>query len=242
MDLIIKKDADQLARVGAETCLAAAMDAVQKKRRFTLVLSGGSTPRRMHRLLAEKPFKSDIPWDKTHLFWVDERCLEKTDPENNFGQAHKDFLSRVPLPPDQIHPMPSTLSPEHGARIYQKTITDFFAVKKGQFPVFDLMFLGLGADGHTASLFPGQTDVYEKRRLIIPVKGGLPDVNRLTMTLSLINRAKQKVFLVTGTDKAKTVKSVVQDRLQDLPARRVQAEKGKLIWLLDQNAAALLEK
>ncbi|MCF8039907.1 MAG: 6-phosphogluconolactonase [Desulfohalobiaceae bacterium] len=242
MEVLIKKDSGQLARAGAEICRTAALEAVQKKGRFTLVLSGGSTPRPMHRLLAREPHLGEIPWDKTHIFWVDERCLEPNDPESNYGQAEEDFLIKIPLPQNHIHPMPATLPPEQGARFYQKTITDFFDIKKGQFPVFDLIYLGLGTDGHTASLFPGQTVLNEKRRLIVPVKGGRPDVNRLTMTLPLINRAKQKVFLVSGSDKARAVKRVVQDRLQEMPAGRVRPEKGKLSWLLDQEAAALLEK
>ncbi|MFW6054808.1 MAG: 6-phosphogluconolactonase, partial [Thermodesulfobacteriota bacterium] len=232
----------QMAVAGAEICRTAALEAVQKKRRFTLALSGGSTPRLMHRLLAREPYLGEIPWDKTHIFWVDERCLKPDDPESNYGLAKQDFLLEVPLPREQIHPMPSTLPPEQGARIYQKTITDFFDIKKGQCPVFDLIYLGLGSDGHTASLFPGQTAFHEKRRLIVPVKGGSPDVNRLTMTLPLINRAKQKVFLVSGSDKARTVKRIVRDKLQDLPAGRIRPEKGRLIWILDQEAAALLEK
>ena len=240
MKLMIKKNLDQLAAAGAEICRTVALDAVQKKRRFTLAISGGATPREMHRRLAQAPYIHDIPWDKTHLFWVDERCLAPDHPASNYGNAQKDFLNRVPLPPEQIHPMPAGLTPEQGARYYQKTITDFFNIKKGQFPVFDLIFLGLGRDGHTASLFPGHREVNEKRRLIIPARGGDPDVDRLTMTLPLLNKAKQRVFLVAGPDKAQTVKRVAEDRLQDLPAGRILPEKGTLIWLLDQEAASLL--
>lgn len=241
MKVMIKKNREQLAAAGAEICRTVAQDAVQKKRRFTMAISGGSTPRAMHKCLAREPYVQDIPWERTHLFWVDERCVEPDDPASNYGTAQKDFLTQIPLPPDQIHPMPALLTPEQGARFYQKTITDFFSIKKGQFPVFDLVYLGLGRDGHTASLFPGHRGVNEKRRLIIPVKGGDPDVDRLTMTLPLLNKAKQRVFLVSGAEKAQTVKWVVQDRLQDLPAGRILPEKGTLIWLLDQEAASLLD-
>jgi len=218
----------------------AAKRSVEKRGRFVVAISGGSTPRGMNRTLGEEPFRSNIPWDKTDIFWVDERCVPENDPANNYGAAKKDFLDRVPIPKVQVHPMLGEDPPEHGAVLYHQELTNFFKPEEGEFPSFDLIFLGIGTDGHTASLFPGQSALKEKRKWVVAVKGGNPDVSRLTMTYPLLNRAKRIVFIASGREKAHILKAVLANTESRLPARMITPLTGELTWLLDQEAASLL--
>jgi 6-phosphogluconolactonase len=240
--IIIEPNAAGLASRGAEIFSKAAKKSVGTRGRFSVAISGGSTPRNMHRLLGEEPFLSDIPWDNIEIFWVDERCVPENDPANNFGTAKKDFLARVPIPEAQVHPMPGEGSPEKGAFNYQQELVQFFKTGAGEFPVFDLIFLGLGTDGHTASLFPGQDSLDEKERLVVPVKGGHPELSRLTMTYPLLNRAERIVFMVSGSEKAPILKAVLEDTKSRLPACMITPLTGELTWLSDQEAASLLSR
>jgi 6-phosphogluconolactonase len=196
----------------------------------------------MHKLLAEEPYCSKTPWDKTFLFWVDERCVPVTDEGSNYGAAESDFLEKVPLPVAQIYAMPVEPPPDEGAEEYQKVIQNFFQLGEGQFPVFDLIFLGIGSDGHTASLFPGQKALQEKKRLILTVKGGNPNVSRLTMTYSTLNQARQIIMLVSGKGKAAVLKTLFEDKQSRLPAGRIKPTNGTLTWLIDQDAAVALPR
>jgi 6-phosphogluconolactonase len=240
--IIIEPNAAGLASRGAEIFSKAAKKSVGTRGRFSVAISGGSTPRNMHRLLGEEPFLSDIPWDNIEIFWVDERCVPENDPANNFGTAKKDFLARVPIPEAQVHPMPGEGSPEKGAFNYQQELLTFFKTGAGEFPVFDLVFLGVGTDGHTASLFQGQSSLKEKERLVVPVKGGNPNVSRLTMTYPLLNRAERIVFMVSGSEKAPILKAVLEDTKSRLPACMITPLTGELTWLSDQEAASLLSR
>lgn len=239
--IIIESNAAGLARKGAEIFSRAAKESIEKRGRFAVAISGGSTPRSMHSMLGEEPFYSDIPWDKTDIFWADERCVPNNHPDSNFGAAKKDFLDRVPIPKGHIHPLQGGLSPEESALLYQQKLIKFFQRKEDEFPLFDLIFLGIGTDGHTASLFPGQSALNEMKRWVVAVKGGNPDVNRLTLTFPVINRGKQIVFMISGKKKASVVKTALKGIQSGLPAQLVQPLKGKLIWLLDREAASLLD-
>lgn len=238
---IIESGFTDLANKGAEIFSRAAIESIEKRGRFAVAISGGSTPRVMHGMLAKEPYLSDIPWKKTHIFWVDERCVPENDPASNFGLARKDFLDRVPIPQNQIHPIPVEAYSEEGAGKYQRVLIDFFHLQKGEFPVFDLIFLGIGTDGHTASLFPGKSALNEMNRWVVAVKGGNPNVNRLTLTLPVINRGKQIVFMISGKKKASVVKNALKGIQSGLPAQLVKPIKGTLIWLLDREAASLLD-
>ena len=241
-EIIIRETPSQVALAAAELFAATARKSVSDKGFFTVAVSGGSTPRPMHKMLAEKPFRSDIPWHKTHLFWVDERCVSFEDPASNYGLARKDFLDQVPIPQNQIHPIPVGASSEEGSGIYQRMLIDFFHLQKGKFPVFDLILLGTGKDGHTASLFPGQTALGEMERLVVCVKGGVPNVNRITMTFPVLNHAKRIIFMVSGKNKAGIVKTILEFPEARLPAQGVQPLKGNLAWLLDSTSASRLSK
>jgi 6-phosphogluconolactonase len=238
--LIIEPNTVQMAKKGAEIFSQAAKKSVETRGRFSVAISGGSTPRDMHRLLGEEPFLSDIPWHGIEIFWVDERCVPVNNKNSNYGTASKDFLDRVPIPLSQIHPMPGEGSPEEGAFNYQQELRRLFKTGAGEFPRFDLIFLGLGTDGHTASLFPGQGSLDEKERLVVPVKGGHPELSRLTMTYPVLNSGKQIVFMVSGRKKAEVVKTVLEDKQRRFPAHGIQPAKGNLIFLIEREAASLL--
>ncbi len=239
--IIIESGFTGLARKGAEIFSRAANESIENRGHFSVAISGGSTPRSMHSMLGEEPFYSDIPWNKTDLFWVDERCVPKNHPDSNFGAAKKDFLDRIPIPKGHIHPLQEGLSDEESALWYQQKLIKFFQRKEIEFPLFDLIFLGIGTDGHTASLFPGQSALNEMKRWVVAVKGGNPDVNRLTLTFPVINRGRQIVFMISGKEKASVVKTALKGIQPGLPAQLVQPLKGTLTWLLDREAASLLD-
>jgi 6-phosphogluconolactonase len=195
----------------------------------------------MFRFLSQEPYSSAIPWQSLHLFWVDERMVAFDDPRSNFGAAKEDFLDKVPLPPDHLHPMPTWAEPSEGASVYQAELKGFFQrFGEVDMPIFDLVFLGLGKDGHTASLFPGKDPALNPAEWVLSVKGGDPDVFRLTLNYHVLNRAKRVVFLVSGKEKASILKTIFEDKEARLPAQEIRPANGKLTWLLDQEAASLL--
>ena len=235
--IIVEGNKEALAERGARLFEHKAIEAVEKEGHFFVALSGGSTPREMHKRLASR---SSIPWQGVHIFWGDERCVPVSDPSSNYGAAWEDFVGKVPLPVERIHPMPAHLSPEQGALSYERELKHLFSLKRGDLPLFDLVFLGMGKDGHTASLFQGHESLNERERFVVAVKGGDPDVHRLTLTFPVINRAKEVVFMVSGREKAEVVKSVIEVEEEKFPASRVRPASGRLTWLLDQEAASLL--
>ena len=241
-EIIIEENPNLLAVRGARLFDETARKCVEKEGRFFVALSGGSTPRAMHRMLGEEPCRSLIPWQGVHLFWVDERCVSWDDPASSYRAARRDFLDRIPLPEKQVYPMPADMVPEDGALDYQRDLRQAFQSVEGQIPIFDLIFLGLGMDGHTASLFPGQAALDERERLVVAVKGGDPDVPRLTMTYPLLNRARVLVFMVSGRGKAKMVKTVLESPDGPLPSQGIRPIHGRLIWLLDREAASLISR
>jgi 6-phosphogluconolactonase len=235
--IILEKDREALSERGANLFESEAIEAVEKEGHFFVALSGGSTPRNMHRRLASL---SSMPWQEIDVFWGDERCVPAHDPSSNYGVAWADFLHKIPLPAEHIHPMPAHMDSEQGALRYEGELYRVFNLQQGQVPVFDMVFLGLGKDGHTASLFPGSEFLKEEERLVVTVKGGDPNVNRLTLTLPVINNAREVVFMVSGREKAEMVKAVIEKEDGRLPASRVRPTSGSLTWLLDQEAASSL--
>jgi 6-phosphogluconolactonase len=233
--IIVEKNEEALSDRGARLFEQKAIEAAKREGRFFVALSGGTTPRRMHAKFADRP---SIPWREVHIFWADERCVPVENPSSNVGAAWEDFLGKVPLPEEQIHAMPVHMPPEEGALSYEREIKRLLGLKQVGLPSFDLVFLGLGRDGHTASLFPAQAPLEEGERWVVAVKGGDPEVNRLTLTLPTINQAKEVVFLVSGKAKAEVVKAVIEDDVEGFPASRVRP--AILTWLLDRDAASLL--
>ena len=239
MNVHFATDTDGLAQDGAELFLRIAKETVRSRNMFAAAISGGSSPRGMHRLLGREPLRSEMPWSKTHLFWVDERILPYEHPESNFGAARDDFLSHVPISEDHVHPMPVDLPPAERAEVYRRGLDAFFG--HPTVPVFDLMVLGLGPDGHTASLFPGSSpDPSGQEPWVIAVTGGNPNVARLTLTYPVLNSASHTVMLVEGAGKADIVRRIITGEPPLLPAHYIEPYSGTLTWLLDRAAASSL--
>jgi 6-phosphogluconolactonase len=191
-------------------------------------------------MLAGEPYRSRIPWECVHLFWGDERCVPPDHPESNFRMVQETLLAQVPLPPENIHQIPVDQgSPEAAATAYERIIQRYFQLEDGELPEFDLVLLGLGEDGHTASLFPHAAAVHERRRLVVATSGGSPNLPRVTLTVPVLNHARRLVWLVTGAQKAPIVRKVLQgpEQLEEIPAQRVRALQGTSLWLLDHEAA-----
>ncbi|UCD89538.1 MAG: 6-phosphogluconolactonase [Desulfobacterales bacterium] len=239
IEKIVLPDSHTLSEEGAKIFNTSAIEAVNHRGCFTVAISGGSTPRTMHRLLAKEPHSSQIPWHRIHLFWVDERMVAFDHPHSNFGAAQKDFLDNVPIALDQVHPMPAMISPDKGVTLYETELKRYFDGLHSHLPRFDLITLGMGEDGHIASLFPGQHSTASEL-WVLSVKGGNPNLYRLTLTYFVLNNARRILFLVSGKNKAKIVKTVFENRQTLLPASRIQPLNGDITWLLDRDAASLL--
>jgi 6-phosphogluconolactonase len=239
-DIVITPDSAALAQEAAVRLVGSAQQATASRGRFSIVLSGGSTPGALYRLLAEAPYRDQLPWGQVHLFWGDERSVPPDDPASNFGLAHQSLLAHVPIPPDNIHRMLGELEESVAARAYEKTLQDYFCGPRTR---FDLVLLGLGNDGHTASLFPGSAAMGVTERLTAAVEARYQDrpYRRVTLTLPAINTARQVWFLVTGSAKADIVRLVLEGHGGDLPAQKVCPAAGQLTWFLDGAAASRLE-
>jgi len=232
---------EKVSRSLAEKIVEEASDAVEKRGRFTLVLSGGKTPRFLYGFLANE-YANKIDWQAVHLFWGDERYVPKDHPDSNFALAYETMIAKAPLPPQNIHRIPVEIeAPERAAESYEKTLREFFKDSEAQVsPTFDVILLGMGNDGHTASLFPGSPELKERNRWVAAVNAPsflLPQ-NRITLTFPLINRSRAIFFLVSGAEKSRVLKSILEepDKARKLyPAAMVQARE-ELVWYLDEEA------
>lgn len=238
VEIAIAPDAAALAEKAARRLTGLAVKDVETRGRFSVALSGGSTPTALYRLLAEEPYRQQIPWQQAHLFWSDERCAPPDDPGSNYRLADETLISRVPIPPQNVHRLRGELEPEAAARAYARELRHFFDSPQ---PRFDLILLGLGKDGHTASLFPASPALTETERPAVAVEAHYQarPAHRLTLTLPAINAARRVWFLVTGSDKAGIVRAVLAGPPNRLPAQLIHPTAGRLTWLLDAAAAAL---
>lgn len=231
-------DANSLSRAAAELFVETAQQAVHERGRFLAALSGGGTPSGLYRLLAETPYRSRVDWAKTHLFWGDERCVPPDDSGSNYGQARESLLAHIPIPAGNIHRIKGELDPQAASDDYAQTLKSY--AEPGQaWPRFDLVLLGMGEDGHTASLFPGSPLETPSPTLAVTAHYQGRPANRVTMTPLVINDARNIVFLVIGSNKAVTLDRVLSDLkvLDELPAQRIQPTAGQLTWLVDEAAA-----
>ena len=207
---------------------------------FTVVLSGGESPVEFYQRLAD--FKNFFPWSNTHIFLADERFVPFEHPDSNYGMIRKDLLARISLPPQNVHPIQFYQTPEASAEKYEEDLKMFFNLGKGEFPEFDLILLGIGVEGHTASLFPGDSALSETHRLTVAVHLDEERHDRVTLTLPVINRARQVIFLVSGEEKSEIMKEVLEKPESNLPASIVRPVKGELFFLLDEEAGSLLSQ
>lgn len=212
--------------------------------RCTWALSGGRTPRKLYRLLATD-HQDRLPWDKVHIFWGDERCVPPTDAESNYAMAQQALLRHVPLRSDQIHRVPGELAPPQGAADYEQQLQRFFNTSLSTTPVFDVMLLGMGTDGHTASLFPGAPALQERSRWAVDAHAAhLDPAWRVTLTLPLLTAARQVWFVVTGADKAPILREIFADTqaaAAKYPAAQVLLAAPHARWFCDAAAAGELQ-
>ncbi len=251
-ELVRVPDRLALARNAAERFVLIARRSIEERGRFTVALSGGSTPRELYALLAAPDFASQVDWTRVHVFWGDERAVPPDSPESNYRTA-REQLGHLPIPADQVHRIMGEEEPGQAALDYEQTLREMLtpalvpppsnAEGAGEgIPCLDLVLLGLGANGHTASLFPHGAALRETRRWVVAEYVPEVGMHRITLTPSILSAAENILFLVAGADKALTVQAVLRGpyRPDELPAQLIQPEQGHLVWLLDREAASAL--
>jgi len=243
MQIAIFPDTNTLSQQAAQYIVRLASEAIVTRGRFTIALSGGSTPKILYGLLGTEPYRGQINWASVEIFWSDERCVPPDSADSNYALAQEVLLSKIPIPANQIHRMPADQPDREAAsREYTSEMQRTFGTNG--IPSFDLLQLGMGPEGHTASLFPHQESLHEQQRLVIPVTVPKPPPPRLTFTPPLLNAARHVLFLVTGSEKAEAVQAVLEgpDQPEEYPAQIVRPPKGEVVWMLDTGAAAKLTK
>ncbi len=236
----IFEDPERVAHAGADFFVTIALSSISERGLFTVALAGGSTPQLMYQLLATDEYKTRIDWPRVHTFFGDERCVEPTDPESNYRMADEAMLSRLPIPSYNVHRISGEGDAVADASLYEDDLRTFF--DPAPFPQFDLVLLGMGPDGHTASLFPGTGALNEQKAWVVANWVEKLGTYRITLTPPAINHARNVVFLVTGESKAERLPEVlgpVRDP-QRLPCQLIQPITGSLLWLVDKAAAQRL--
>lgn len=224
----------------AEKCCGLGAQAIRERGRYTVALSGGSTPRGLHQQLATT-FSKRLPWEKVFFFWGDERHVPPDFPESNFRMARETLLSKLPIPEQNIFRMKGELpDANQAATEYEQRLHDFFKTPAGEYPSLDFILLGMGPDGHTASLFPGTKGLEERQRWVIGNWVPQKDTWRITLTYPVINNSRAVLFMANGENKADMVRKVLKDPSAHFPCQDIQPNDGDLLWFLDQGAAAKL--
>jgi 6-phosphogluconolactonase len=241
----IASDAAALARRAVRAFVEAAEDATAARGRVRIAISGGSTPRAAFELLSDpaQPWRARMNWERLDLWWVDERSVPPDDPNSNYRMTREALLDRVPIQPGQIHRIEGGLNPEVAAARYESEMRKCFELREEEIPSFDLIALGMGADGHTASLFPGTAAIHEMRGLAVANFVPQQKENwRVTLTLPVINHARRALFLIDGADKAQALREVIAGARdpERFPSQLIQPSGAILLWILGQTAAALL--
>jgi 6-phosphogluconolactonase len=241
MKLRIFKEYDELSIAAADIFVQTGAAAIEARDRFLVALSGGSTPSGLYQLLASEPYRDQVNWEKTFVFWGDERCVPPDTDGSNYFHANEILLSHVPIPRENIQRVKGELVPYEASTDYAQTLKKF-GDSKNAWPRFDLVLLGMGEDGHTASLFPGsQADFSSPTQAVTANYQGRP-ANRVTLTPLVFNSARRILFLVTGPKKATILSYVLSNEATDeqYPVQRIQPTEGQVTWLVDETAAARL--
>jgi 6-phosphogluconolactonase len=240
----ISPTAAAVAQAAAQLFATAASDAVQARGRARIAISGGTTPKAMFALLADpaQPFLKQIPWDKLDLYWVDERSVPPTDADSNYRMTNEALLSKVPLRPENIHRMEGELEPEVAAARYESVIRNSFKLEGAETPTFDLILLGMGDDGHTASLFPHTEAINDLTDIVTANHVPQKDTWRITLTWPVINQGREVAFLIEGAAKAQVLHDVLLGPYQPdtYPSQIIRPASGRLTLLLDSAAASKL--
>jgi 6-phosphogluconolactonase len=214
---------------------------VRQKGTASFVLSGGTTPRSVYEALGADDARDRVEWAKVHLFWGDERCVPPSMPESNYRMAHEALIAKIGIPERNVHRIPAERSPQEAAHLYQAELKKVFSLRERQLPAFTLILLGLGEDGHTASLFPDTSAFQEHTRLVAEVYVESFKSSRITMTLPVINAALNVMFIVAGKGKASILREVLEGDIPRYPASLVNPSSGLLSWFVDRDAASQLQ-
>jgi len=238
------EDAARLSHAAAQHFVDGAQAAVAARGRARVAISGGSTPKATFALLADaaQPYRAQMPWEKLEIYWVDERCVPPDHPDSNYRMTRETLLDKVPVPPSQVFRIEGELEPEAAAARYESVIRQQFRLEGAQGPVFDVLALGMGDDGHTASLFPHTQALHELGRIVVANHVPQKQTWRITLTWPVIVQARDLFFLIAGQDKAEPLGRVLQGPYdpETLPSQLIQPRSGKLLMLLDKAAAAHL--
>jgi len=240
-EIQIVENGEAVSRAAAELMVSLVVKRLKSKKSFAVALSGGSTPKNMFALLAnDAALRNRMPWDKVHFFWSDERHVPPDHTDSNYRMANEAMLSKVPVPPGNIHRIRAE-NPDAGkaAEEYEQELRRFFKLGTEQLPPFDCVFLGMGSDGHTASLFPGTKALQERKRLVVSNWVDEFQSYRITLTTSVLNNADLVIFLVSGEEKAEPLRGVLEGQKQPelYPSQLIEPTHGKLLWLVDRAAA-----
>ncbi len=241
-EIRIADDPVSLAEIAAHEVVNVARAAVAARGRFAVALAGGSTPRATYRRLAQPPLATQMPWDRTLVFFGDERGVPPAHADSNYGMAHSALLAHVPIQPERVFRIRGEdPDPDAVAADYARVLAEALGVRRGETPRLDLVLLGLGIDGHTASLFPGSPVLKETFRTVAAVHAAAASVpQRFTLTYPVLNAAACVIYIVSGAEKAKVVKAALADSTTTVPAAMVRPSDGRLLWILDRAAAAAL--
>jgi 6-phosphogluconolactonase len=216
-------------------------ESIRRRGIFSVALSGGETPIPFYQRLAEEP--ETLPWERTHIFLADERFLPLDGPHSNYRMLRETLLNKIQIPRENVHPIPvETPNPQRSAEEYEGMLTRFFKLSPGQVPSFDLILLGIGKDGHTASLFPGSPVLDDNTHLVAPIMLDEIRHHRITLTLPVINHGETVIFLVTGETKAAVLRKIIDQHDASMPAAHVHPKSGNLLFLIDREASVKLDK
>jgi 6-phosphogluconolactonase len=243
-NIAVARNYEELSRKALDLFVEAAKTTINGKDVFFAAISGGNTPKRFFELIGESPESRGLSWDKIHIFWVDERCVPPGSEQSNYKLAAEAFLSKVSIPPENVHRiMGEAHDLEFAANAYENAIRKVFNIGTGDIPVFDLIILGIGADGHTASLFPNSKVISEARRLAAPVYPAGGNLNRITLTVPVLLGASRLIVMAAGQDKAETLHDVLSSEPDKTryPIQALWPVLDKITWLLDATAASLLK-
>lgn len=235
-------DLEKISHKAAEMFVNVSRTCFISQGKFSVALSGGSTPKRLYSLLGSVEYRPQIDWQRVHFFWADERCVPKDHKESNFKTVFDTLLSKITIPGENIHRIRGEEDPDKAAIDYEEDVRKFFGMLG--LPMFDLVILGMGEDGHTASLFSGSKALEERGRLVVPVDLEKPKINRITLTLPVLNNAAQIFFLVTGRSKATILSEILGNgrKKEQYPAGLIRPIQGRLLWLIDQEASGKLKR
>lgn len=241
-EIIVLPDAEVLADAAARRLAEFLRQAVAERGWCTIALSGGSTPRALYQRLARPPVRDEIDWSRIHLFWGDERVVPPDHPESNYRMTREAMLDHLPIPPDNVHRISTERGPDEAAEQYEAELRHVFGVHPGETPEFDLILLGIGADGHTASLFPHTAALAVSDRLVVANPVPQLGTTRVTLTAPVLQAARWVLVLAVGPDKAEAVARAIEspENIDETPAQLLRHARGRVTWMLDRAAASRL--